>query len=108
MKRAARAGAARDTNASIPLARDNSSGIPIKVRDLRRVAFGSKRAEFIVELDAVTLEADLFILDNGDRFVAPASVRDRYSGQWRRTAKFDDAFAADVLEVVLMRLGADA
>jgi len=77
------------------------------VRDFRRVEFGSKKGQFVVELDALTIEADFFVLDNGDRFVAPSSVRDRYSGQWRRTAKFDDAFAADVLEVILARLDAD-
>lgn len=98
-------GAARDADSSVPPAHENSSGVPFRVREIRRVDYGSKKAEFVLELDALELEAALFVLDNGDKFVAPASVRDRYSGQWKRTAKFDEVFAADVLEAVLARLG---
>lgn len=101
-------GAARDADASLLLATENSSGIAFRVRDIECVDYGSKRATFIVELDALTIESDLFVLKDGTQFVTPASVRDRYSGVWRRVAKFDDAFAADVLDVVLALLDADA
>ncbi len=61
----------------------------------------------MVEIDAPTIETDLFVLADGTQFVAPASVRDKYTGAWRRTAAFAPDFANDVLEVLLVRLGAD-
>ncbi|MGH7685071.1 MAG: hypothetical protein ACREMT_12055, partial [Vulcanimicrobiaceae bacterium] len=81
-----------------PLEAGRSSGIPFRIRKIQRCDFKSKRATLIVDTEAVSISADLFEPEEGESFVAPASIRDSYTGKWRRNARFTDNFAKDILE----------
>lgn len=87
---------------------ESACGIPFQVQDVRTVSYGSKCAEFRLLLDGVEIECDLFAPPHSPQFIVPSSVRDKYTGGWRRTARLDDLLAAEVLAVVIARLNADA
>ncbi len=79
-----------------------------RIARFNRVSYGSKAAEIVVEIDGLgTLNVDLFVADGKPPFVMPASVRDRYTGDWKRTFRLDDALAAELLAAVEQRLSAD-
>lgn len=71
------------------------------VERFERVQFGSKRATFWVRLAHVELSADLFAPEGKEPFVAPGSVRSRYSGVFERTSRFSPDLSAALLEVAL-------
>ncbi len=71
------------------------------------VNFGSKKAEIVLEIENVgTFFVDYFRPANGP-FVAPRSIRSRFSGAWERTFRLDDELAMSILEAVKARLAAD-
>ncbi len=73
------------------------ASFPFRIVTLQRVAYGSKTAEFLVETPLGVFEADLFAPEGREPFVQTRSVRDKYTGQWRRTVTLDRAFAVRVL-----------
>lgn len=73
---------------------------PFRVIAFRPVAYGSKVAEFSIETPIGVIEADLFAPEGREAFVQARSVRDKYTGQWRRTIALDRAFAARVLDAL--------
>lgn len=73
---------------------------PFRIVAFRRVAYGSKSAEFSIETPLGTIEADLFTPSGRDPFVQARSVRDKFTGQWRRTVALDRTFAARVLNAL--------
>lgn len=76
------------------------ASVPFNILGIRRVAYGSKVAEFSVETPIGVVEADLFAPENRKPFIQARSVRDKFSGQWRRTIALDHAFAARVLDAL--------
>lgn len=77
--------------------------IPFRIVALRRVAFGSKVAEFALETPIGVVDCDLFTPEGREPFVQARSVRDKFTGQWRRTIALDRAFAARVLDALRAR-----
>jgi hypothetical protein len=74
--------------------------VPFRITALQRVKYGSKTAEFSVETPVGVFEADLFTPQGREPFVQARSVRDKFSGQWRRTVAFDRNFAARILDAL--------
>ncbi len=64
---------------------------------MRRVSYGSKAAEISIETPLGVVECDLFAPTDRGPFVQARSVRDKFTGQWRRTVALDRSFAARVL-----------
>ena len=102
MKNAPRDIAARDADSQTlrPAAREPSFDIV----DLRRVAFGSKTAQFAIATAIGAIDADLFEPPEREAFVQPRSIRAKYDGKWHRTARFDREFAERVRDAVLAQL----
>lgn len=90
-------GAARDASAKAVLL---ATSVPFKIIDLRRVAFRSKVAEFSIDTPIGRIEVDLFTPVGREAFVQTRSVRDKFTGQWRRTTILNREFAARVLAAV--------
>jgi hypothetical protein len=78
--------------------------IPFKISGLQRVSYGTKSATFIVAFDGVQVDADLFEPAGRDAFVQPASVRDKFSGQWVRRTRFSRPLAQQITAAVLKEL----
>lgn len=101
MKNAARSGGgvdADDTDLRVVMP------TAFRLANITRVSYGSKSAEFVVEIDGVgTLFVDLFTPDGREPFVAPRSIRSKFSGAWGRTFKLDAALAAAILNAFLDR-----
>lgn len=77
-----------------------TASVPFRIVALQRVAYGSKVADFSIETPIGVVEADLFTPQGREPFVQARSVRDKFTGQWRRTIALDCAFAARVLDAV--------
>lgn len=77
-----------------------AASIPFHIIAFQGVAYGSKTAEFSIETPIGVVEADLFAPEGRDPFVQARSVRDKFTGRWRRTVALDRTFAARVLEVL--------
>jgi hypothetical protein len=77
-----------------------AANAPFTIASIRRVAFGSKTAEFAIIISLGVIDADLFTPEGREPFVQPRSVRDKFTGQWRRTIALDRAFAARVLDAL--------
>ena len=90
-------GTARDADTAMLRA---AEPVPFSIVALQRVAYGSKTAEFSIETPIGVIEADLFTPPERAPFVQARSVRDKVTGQWRRTVAFDRDFAARVLEAL--------
>ncbi|HEX3456964.1 MAG TPA: hypothetical protein VHR97_03330 [Candidatus Baltobacteraceae bacterium] len=74
-----------------------AGSFPFRIVSMRRVDYGSKQGEFTIETPIGLIEADLFKPEDCEPFAQTRSVRDKYSGQWRRTVTLDRAFAARIL-----------
>lgn len=115
MKTAARGVGGRDAVRSEAVQTDHGTSVrcavepSFRIFQLQRVNFGSKRATFELHLldSQVCINADLFMPDGAQPFIAPASVRSKYSGQWERRAWIGEGLGSDILEAVLERLLAD-
>jgi hypothetical protein len=92
--------AARDADTEMLRA---AAPVPFRITALHRVAYGSKIAEFSIETPLGVIEADLFIPEGREPFVQARSVRDKFTGQWRRTVALDRTFAARVLDALRAR-----
>jgi len=98
-------GAARDADEPGLLA---GSLATFRVTAYSSVAYGSKRAEFTVDIDGVgTFLADYFVPADRPAFVAFRSIRSKYSGKYERTGRFANELAAELCEVIEARLSAD-
>ncbi len=72
-----------------------------RIKNLRAVSYGSKVYEFAAELDGVgVLNLDIFEPDGRSRFVAPRSIRSKFSGSYERTFRLDAALAVEILAAV--------
>lgn len=94
MKKPADGTSAGDTQRQTLRAAD---AIAFRIVAFNRVRYGSKTAEFSIETPFGIVEADLFEPQGRDPFVQARSVRDKFTGQWRRTVALDRTFAARVL-----------
>lgn len=76
---------------------------PFRVLNFKPCAFGSKRGTFDVEFcnGAVLVGGEFYDPDDGEAFVAPASIRNRYTGRYERTVQWADELAAAILKAVL-------
>ncbi len=74
--------------------------LPFRVITLQRIAYGSKTAEFSIETPIGVIQADLFTPEGREPLVSARSVRDKFTGQWRRTIALDRTFAARVLDAL--------
>ena len=74
--------------------------VPFRIIALRRVAFGSKTAEFAIETPIGVVDCDLFTPQGREPFVTPRSIRDKFTGGWRRTVTLDRTLAARVLDAL--------
>lgn len=73
-----------------------------------RVEYGSKCAEFTVEVAGVgAFELDAFAPSSKPVFVQPRSIRDKYTGGFRRTFTLDADLLYEILGDVVARLVAD-
>jgi hypothetical protein len=80
-----------------------------KILDLERVAYGSKRATARIAILGVgTVDVDYFEPAEKPPFVAPRSIRAKFSDKFERCANFDPPFAAAVLAAVAAQLAANA
>ena len=77
--------------------------IPFRITALSRVSYGSKCAELCVETPIGVVELDVFRPEGREAFVQARSVRDKFTGQWRRTIALDRAFAERVLDALRER-----
>ncbi len=86
-----------------------SSPTTFRITACTPVNFGGKRAEIVLEIEGVgLLHIDYFRPRNGGApFVAPKSIRSRFSGAWERTFRLDDDLATAILEAVESRLSAE-
>ena len=75
-----------------------------RISSVQQVSYGAKRATFIVRLAGLNVEADLFMPEGRESFVVPASVREKYTGEWKRLARFGPEFSRALLEEVLRML----
>ena len=50
------------------------------------------------------LNIELFCPEGREPFVAAESIRNKFTGAWCKSARFDGAFAASLLEAVLAAL----
>ena len=73
-----------------------------------RVAYGSKRGQFVVVFPHLEISADLFLPENGAPFVAPGSVRAKFDGQYKRTTRFSDELQFAILKDALSLYGEEA
>jgi hypothetical protein len=73
------------------------------IKSFQRVQYGSKVATFKVVLRYVELDAELFMPEGKAPFVSPGSVRSKYDGAYKRTARFSPEFGA-ALRVEALRL----
>ena len=74
---------------------------PFRLTTFTRVEYGSKRAEFTIEIQGVgMLSLDFFEPSGRRSFVAPRSIRSKFSGVFERTFRLDDNLAAAILSVV--------
>lgn len=68
------------------------------------VAYGSKVAKLVVEIDGVgSLSLDLFRPADRDDFIAPRSIRSKYSGLHERTVKLEFALGDEILRAIEAR-----
>jgi len=74
--------------------------VPFRISELHDVAYGSKVAEFRIVTPLGTIDADLFRPSGREPFVQSRSIRDKFTGQWRRTVTLDARFAARVLDAL--------
>ena len=86
--------AARDTDEQALRA---AEPVPFRIIAFQRVAFGSKVGEFSIQTPIGVVDCDLFTPEGREPFVQARSVRDKFTGQWRRTVALDRGFAARVL-----------
>lgn len=76
--------------------------LPFRILDFRRCAFGSKVAEFRIEIEGLGLiNAELFIPQGRRPFACGASIRSKYNGAYQRTIRFEDEFADDVCSAAM-------
>ncbi len=80
-----------------------AANVPFTIAAVRRVAFGAKAAEFAIITSLGVIYADLFMPEGRAPFVQARSVRDKFTGQWRRTVALDRTFAARVLDALRER-----
>jgi hypothetical protein len=90
-------GTARNADAENLL---SGTSVPFIITNLQRVSYGTKRAEFSIETPIGVIEADLFTPERREPFVQGRSVRDKFTGKWRRTMVLDREFSARVLEAL--------
>jgi hypothetical protein len=74
--------------------------VPFRIIAFQSVAFGSKVGEFSIETPVGVVDCDLFSPEGREEFVQARSVRDKFTGQRRRTIALDRAFAARVLDAL--------
>ncbi len=74
--------------------------VPFRIVAFQRVAFGSKVGELSIETPIGIVDGDLFTPEGCEPFVQARSVRDKFTGRWRRTIALDSAFAACVLDAL--------
>lgn len=74
-----------------------------RIISFQRVAYGSKVGEFSIETLVGVIECDVFEPPGREPFVQARSVRDKFTGQWRRTVALDRDFAARVLDALRAR-----
>jgi hypothetical protein len=60
----------------------------------QRVQYGSKVATFKVVLPHIELDAEMFMPEGKAPFVSSGSVRSKYDGAYKRTARFSPEFGA--------------
>ncbi len=85
-----------------------SNPTTFRITSVTRVDYGSKKAEAAVEIDGVgVFNVDLFLPTTREAFIAPKSIRSKYTGAFERTFRLDNDLAAAVLEAVEARLSAD-
>lgn len=103
MKNEPQMGAARSADGKS--VRDGES-TPFQIRDVKVVSYGAKSLEFTIVVPVIgEIEADLFTPDGRAPFVVPRSIRDKHTGGWQRTVRFDNDFALNVLAVVQQSSG---
>jgi hypothetical protein len=73
-----------------------------------RVEYGAKRAQFVVMFPHVEINADLFLPENRAPFVMPGSVRAKFDGAYKRTARFSPELQLAILEDALSLYGEEA
>jgi hypothetical protein len=73
------------------------------IRNLQRCSYGSKRATFDVEFfdGMLVLSGELFDPPECNKFVQPASIRNRYTGNYERTARWCGELSLAILAAVL-------
>jgi hypothetical protein len=82
--------------------------LPYRIATLKLVSFGSKAVEARVEIDGFgSIEVDVFRPEGRPAFAVPASVRDKFSGAWRRTFRLADDFAAELLRAIEAQLAGE-
>ncbi len=67
------------------------------ISDFTRVDYGSKVAQFKICFPHLEMEAGLYCPIGKPPFATPASIRDRYLGAYRRTARFSDELREAIL-----------
>lgn len=93
-----------DARESVP---DNSHR-SYRITEFRRVAHGSKVAEFAIEIAGLgEFDLDVFAPPAKPAFVMPRSFRDKFTGAFRRVFRLDADLLAELLEAILPRLEAD-
>ncbi len=76
--------------------------VPFNLISITRCDFGAKQAEGVLEIPGVAavMAFDFFAPLGKSTFVAPKSVRSKYSGVYERSMTLDPEFAARLLKAV--------
>ncbi len=98
MKKPPDAGAADADGISVPV----SNPATFRIIKTTRVDFGSKKAELSVAVDGIgVLFVDVFKPQDRPPFVAPKSIRSKYTGAYERAYRLDDGLAVAILAAFL-------
>ena len=82
----------------------DAADCPFRITNIQLVSYAGKVGEFSIETPLGVINADLFAPVGREPLVTRRSIRDDYTGRWRRTFVFDRAFAARVLDVLRERV----
>jgi hypothetical protein len=96
----------------VPQIDANGSAAPLRSSASRRSSCAPtvrKPGMFEVQIDGLGLfQFDLFEPSAREPFVAPRSIRSKFSGAYERTFKLEESFAAELLDAAVSRRARDA
>ena len=101
MNKTGRGGAAGDASTETLRADER---LPFTILNLQPVRYGAKVLEFEIATQIGVIQLDLFEPPGREPFIQTRSIRSKYDGEWKRTARLTPEFSSRVLDALRAHL----